>query len=206
MHYQGVPIVVKRKRREGKLFLRAALLVGCTVLTSCSSGTNVAPKKEVRRDWFYPTRQRAPEEVYNRLREVRPPEPVPEPPRSIEKAPRLFPVVQVNIKDAKLSEVARILAQSYRYGHYCSPLIAQQRITVRAIGTLDELADHVAQTGSVRVSVDHENREVRILSGARIPQTEHQMDSPSISPKTPVPKIRKKERLSRRPSKRPTDR
>lgn len=206
MQNQGVANVLGRKFGGNRPFIRAVLAFGCIVVTSCSSGSDVVLKKEVRRDWFYPTRKQAPEEVYNRLRDVRPPEPVPEAPRSVEKAPRLFPVVQLNIKNGTLSEVARILAQSYRYGHYCSPLVAQQRMSVRAIGTLDELADQVAHTGMVRVSVDHENREVRILSGARVHQIEQNVQTPVVSAKSVDPRVRKRERPANRPSSRPTDR
>lgn len=161
-----------RKVLTGSHIRRFALALSCGVLLSCSSGPEGVRKKEVRRDWFYPTRKQAPEPIYNRLRDVRPPEPIPDPPRGIERAPRLFPIIQINLRGAKLSEVARILAQSYRYGHYCSPLLAEKRVSVRAIGTLNELADEVARLGSVRVAVDHENREVRILSGIRSRQIE----------------------------------
>lgn len=163
------------RKRWNRLSVHQLALALCfSSLVSCSSGTTAPPKKEVRRDWFYPTRQHAPEEVYNRLREVRPPEPVPRTPRRTEKAPRLFPVIQVDAKDTTLSEVARILARSYRYGHYCSPLIADRNITLRGIGTLDELADEVARLALVRVTVDHENREVRILTGLRAQTPEPQ--------------------------------
>ena len=132
----------------------------------CSSSPKASKQRIVRHDWFYPTRQQAPEELYSRVREVRPPEPVPEPPRDTNRAPRFMPVMQFNVSQKSLGGVAQLLADSYRYGYYCSPIVADRKISLRAIGTLDELAAQVAELGQVKVTVDHENRELRILSGA----------------------------------------
>jgi hypothetical protein len=162
----GRPSVVNRLHCIAAVVLVLSFIGG----VGCSSSPPPPKKRIVRHDWFYPTRQHAPEEIYSRVREVRPPEPVTEPPRDIARAPRLMPVMQFNVSQKSLVEVAQLLAESYRYGFYCSPIVADRQISLRAIGTLDELAAQVAELGQVKVTVDHENRELRILSGAFVSQ------------------------------------
>jgi hypothetical protein len=160
-------------------FSAAIILVFSLVgAVGCSSSPKAPKQRSVRHDWFYPTRQHAPEEIYSRLREVRPPEPVPEPPRDANRAPRLMPVMQFSVDQKSLVEVAQLLADSYRYGFYCSPIVADRKITLRAIGTLDELSAQVAELGQVKVTVDHENRELRILSGALVAQELRPLEKP----------------------------
>jgi len=89
-----------------------------------------------------------------------------------------MPVMQFNVDKKSLVEVAQLLADSYRYGYYCSPIVADRQISLRAIGTLDELAAQVAELGQVRVTVDHENRELRILSGAFVSQELRSLEGP----------------------------
>lgn len=158
--------------RASRLLFRASciLLAMSFGVVGCSSSSKPSKQRKVRHDWFYPTRQHAPEPVYSQLREVRPPEPIPEPPRDSHRAPRLMPVMQVNISNKSIGQAAQILADSYQYGNYCSPIVADQRISLRAIGTLDELAAQLAELGRVKVTVDHENRELRVLSGSLAPQ------------------------------------
>jgi len=162
----GRPFVASRVHWSAAVVFALSFVGG----VGCSSSPPPVKQRSVRHDWFYPTRQNAPEELYSRVREVRPPEPVPEPPRGINGAPRLMPVMQFNVNQKSLVEVAQLLAESYRYGYYCSPIVADRQISLRAIGTLDELAAQVAELGQVKVTVDHENRELRILSGALAPQ------------------------------------
>jgi hypothetical protein len=51
-----------------------------------------------------------------------------------------------------------------RYSSYVAPSIAKNKISIENIGTLDELARIIEREGKVKVVVDHENREVRLLS------------------------------------------
>jgi hypothetical protein len=166
--------IVSRLNWSAAVVLTLCFLGG----VGCSSSPPPPKKRVVRHDWFYPTRQHAPEEIYSRVREVRPPEPVPEPPHGINRAPRLMPVMQFNVNQKSLVEVAQLLADSYRYGYYCSPTVADRQISLRAIGTLDELAAQVAEIGQVKVTVDHENRELRILSGAFVFQELRSLEGP----------------------------
>lgn len=139
-------------------------LVVTPLISGCSTSQEKLPvKKPVRHDWFYPTRSRAPEPVYSEIREVRPPQPIPRPPRDVGSSHRIFPVVQLNLHRASMAEVATALGRSYNYGHYCAPTIENFVISIRALGTLDELAQRVADVAMVTVVVDHENREVQIL-------------------------------------------
>jgi hypothetical protein len=89
-----------------------------------------------------------------------------------------MPVMQFSVDQKSLVEVAQLLADSYRYGFYCSPIVADRKITLRAIGTLDELSAQVAELGQVKVTVDHENRELRILSGALVAQELRPLEKP----------------------------
>jgi hypothetical protein len=168
------PSVVNRLHLSTAVFLVLSFTGG----VGCSSSPPPLKPRAVRHDWFYPTRQHAPEEIYSRVREVRPPEPVPEPPRDINRAPRFMPVIQFNVDQKSLMEVAQLLADSYRYGYYCSPIVADRQISLRAIGTLDELAAQVAELGQIKVTVDHENRELRILSGAFVSQEVRALEGP----------------------------
>jgi|GEM_PF-1666103 len=170
----GRPSVVNRRHWSAVVVLALSFSGG----VGCSSSPPPVKQRSVRHDWFYPTRQHAPEEIYSRVRQVRPPEPVPEPPRGINRAPRFMPVMQFNVDKKSLVEVAQLLADSYRYGYYCSPIVADRQISLRAIGTLDELAAQVAELGQVRVTVDHENRELRILSGAFVSQELRSLEGP----------------------------
>ena len=70
----------------------------------------------------------------------------------------------IDFGDATLEEAARILGQSARYASYCASSIADQRITLSTLGTLDELAHALAREAKVQVVVDHHNHEVRFIA------------------------------------------
>lgn len=168
--------------RVSRLLCRASciLLAMSFGVVGCSSSSKPSKQRKVRHDWLYPTRQHAPEPVYSQSMEVRPPEPIPEPPRDSHRAHRLMPVMQVNISNQSIGQAAQILADSYQYGNYCSPIVADRLISLRAIGTLDELAAQFAEIGQIKVTVDHENRELRVLSGSLAPQQAPLVDGSAL--------------------------
>ena len=107
--------------------------------------------------------QLAPEPVYNRLRWVQLPDVMPS--AEVETAgQRYFPVVHLELKGARLEEAAATLASLGRYHSYCAGTIASRRISVNALGTLDELAAEIAAQEKIDVIVDHDSREVRFLA------------------------------------------
>ncbi len=185
----GTPSNCNRPSRWKRIAMMGILgIVLPPLIAGCSSSQKKSPvKKAVRHDWFYPTRSRAPEPVYSEIREVRPPQPIPRPPRDVGTSPRIFPVVQLNLHRASMAQVATALGRSYNYGHYCAPTIENFVVSIRALGTLDELAQRVADVAMVTVVVDHENREVQILGtpprrvNNRIDRTPHLIEhGPSL--------------------------
>jgi hypothetical protein len=56
------------------------------------------------------------------------------------------------------------LAATARYSSFTSPSIAADKISVKNIGTIDELARIIESKARVQVVVDHENRDVRFLA------------------------------------------
>lgn len=121
------------------------------------------PNKE-RKFFSVAVRQLPPEPVYNRLAVAYLPEPLPS--RSIVPAShtRLSPIFQFEMKNATLEQTARILANMSRYTSYCSSVIANRKINIIAVGTIDEIAEFIAAKAGINVSIDHANREVRFLA------------------------------------------
>lgn len=141
--------------------LTALLLAGA----GCSSKGPKEWKPEVERHLFgIAVRQDAPQPVYKRTRLVYPPSPLPQPAVSRNAAPGIFPVIHLDLEDASLEEASRILGQSARYASYCASTIADQRITLSTLGTLDELASALEREANISVVVDHHNREVRFIA------------------------------------------
>jgi len=127
---------------------------------STSSGTLFMPS----------VRTVGPEPVYARTRWVRAPQALPQrdmPGKlapEVENAPNLRTTFQLVVKDATLEETGRILGAMARYSSYTAPTIAAEKISIKNIGTIDELARIIESQARVQVVVDHENKEVRLLA------------------------------------------
>jgi hypothetical protein len=110
------------------------------------------------------------EPVYARTRWVRPPEVLPQresyqaAETSLRGSPSLRPVFELSLKNTSLEETARVLAATARYSSYTAPSIANEKISITNLGTIDELARIIESKARVQVVVDHENREVRFLA------------------------------------------
>lgn len=146
-----------------KLIPKLLAITICSGILGCGSTPQPKPVKEEDRFYFFPTRQLAPQPVYGRIREVRPPEPLPLEERPAPAGPPLEPVIHLELKNATLGETAKVLGEAHRYSYYCSSLVARQRVTVNRLGTIDELAEHLAEVADVAVTVDHDLRELRVL-------------------------------------------
>lgn len=110
------------------------------------------------------------EPVYARTRWVRPPDVAPQresyqvAEANLRSSPSLRPVFELSLKNTSLEETARVLAATARYSSYTAPSIANDKISVTNLGTIDELARIIESKARVQVVVDHENREVRFLA------------------------------------------
>ena len=139
------------------------------MLAGCFGGINKPewqpiPKKKIA---FPADRQAPAQPIYNRLRFVNLPEPMPGAIASNDR-PLMLPVVQLSVKDQSLEEVGTLLAQSARYSVYCASSLAHQKLSLEGLGTIDELAEQVAKKASVKIVVDHSSREVRITTKAPV--------------------------------------
>lgn len=145
--------------RIGFLGLVGALLMGC----STTDVPQWQPPKETR-TFSVASRQLAPEPTYSRLRWVRPPEVIPSERKAEAEVPAIVPVMQLEIKDASLEEVARLLASTAQYSSYCSSLVAKQKVTLNRLGTIDELGKEIEKIAQIRVIIDHGSRQIRFLA------------------------------------------
>jgi hypothetical protein len=153
------------------LLVLAVLSSSVLVLTGCAGPKEYEPYTTSRRTLFMPSvRTVGPEPVYSRTRWVRPPEVLPQRdlPGSADPglvdSPSLRTTFQLSLSNTSLEETARVLAATARYSSYTAPSIAEQKISIKNIGTIDELARIIESKAQVRVVVDHENKEVRFLA------------------------------------------
>lgn len=143
-------------------------LIGVITVAVLGSGcSSSAPADKPVKQFLTTTRQLAPEPVYNRVTMARPPEVLPVREVMYEGAPRVLPVIHLDLKGVTLETVAQTLAGSARYRSYCAAAIANRKFSIDALGTIDELADSISKKANVYVSVDHVNREVRFLQNTK---------------------------------------
>jgi len=105
---------------------------------------------------------------------VRPPEPLPANKSLTSTGPELNPIIHLEIEDATIYEITKVLAEAHRYSFYCSSLVGKNKISLNRMGTIDELAKYLEEVALVKVIVDHNLKEVRVLrkktSGNRSPK------------------------------------
>jgi hypothetical protein len=145
-----------------------SLIIAATV--GCGGPKDYEPYSTSNRTIFMPSvRTVGPDPVYSRTRWVRPPDVLPQRDRAgtvdrdLRDTPSLRTVFELSVKDVTLEETARILAATARYSSYTAPSIASAKISLKKLGTIDELARIIGQEAQVQVVVDHENKEVRFL-------------------------------------------
>jgi hypothetical protein len=133
----------------------------CSTVLGCSTR---APVSSERKLFGVSVQRYAPQPVYKRTRLVHLPSPLPETSAQSAAAPLILPVIHFEIVDASLEEAAKVLGQTSRYSAYCASTVADKRITLTALGTVDELAEQIAKIAKIETIVDHHNREVRFLA------------------------------------------
>jgi hypothetical protein len=150
---------------------RLFAITACCILAAGCGGVKDYQPIPRNPGLFMPSvRTVGPEPVYARTRWVRSPEVLPQRDKgtqggdNLREAPSLRPVFQLSLKNTTLEETARVLAATARYSSYTAPSIAKDKISVRNLGTIDELARIIESKARVQVVVDHENREVRFLA------------------------------------------
>lgn len=149
-----------------KALLLKRLLSACTAcsllaIVGCSA--KVSPDSE-RKVFGVSVRKWEPQPVYKRTRLVHLPAPIPVAQNLKSSAPLMLPVIHFELTDSTLEEAAKLLGGTARYASYCASSIADQRITLTALGTVDELARKIGKIAKIQTVVDHHNREVRFLA------------------------------------------
>jgi hypothetical protein len=147
-------------------FLSAGLTLGCLVgvvlLSGCTT-RKVGDQKKKPVVFDVATRQLPPQPVYNRLTWVRPPEVLPD--AEVPASEGLIrPVFHLSLKKVSVEEATASLASSMRYSSYVASTLASKKISIEALGTVDELAQALSYEVDADVVVDHEGREIRVLA------------------------------------------
>lgn len=139
-----------------------ALLSGCS--STPEAGTAVDDRQ---RTFGVAIRQLPPEPPYHRLRFVHLPEmlPNPLPPQA---QSELRTVMEFEVRNMTVQEAAQVLAASSRYSSYAASTVADTRVSLRMLGTLDEIAERIAEQAGAKAYVDHVGRSIRFVSGSYI--------------------------------------
>lgn len=155
---------------NSSISFKATKLLGLSLLAMlCLTGCHSKPKPLPEKSFGVAYKKFAPEPVYNRMRYAHLPEVIPNGGSysasqgiSVE-APMLMPVASLELNDATLEEASKALAQFSDYRSYCSSLIADRKISIARVGTLDELAQAISNLAHIKVVVDHNNRSISFL-------------------------------------------
>lgn len=151
-------------------YLRKTFAAALAVTALASCGPTIPQWKPYKEQAFYgvAVRQLPPQPVYNRLRLVYLPEPLPGKDLQVASYNKILPVFEFEIGDGTIEEASRVLAETARYTSYCSSVIADRKFSFVGLGTIDELAAAISQKAAINVVVDHVNREVRFLANGTI--------------------------------------
>ena len=133
------------------------------VVCGCSSA--VEPKIE-----YYPTAARTygPDPVYSRVTWSHLPQPIPTPAQ--EKAPYLSPVISFELPNSNLSEALSALSQTLGYDLDCPPELGSRKVSLKLVGTVDEVLSEINRQANVNAQVSHATRMVRVGSESVTPQ------------------------------------
>lgn len=141
--------------------LSAVAILASGALLGCEKPVAPPPEPTYR----VAMRQLPPKPTYHRLRWVQLPETMPYNADQLgDEVPAISPIISIDLNDSTLEEAARVLAATGRYSSYCAGAIAKQKISIKAVGTLDEIAAEIAKRAHIDTSIDHENHEVRFLA------------------------------------------
>lgn len=109
------------------------------------------------------SRQAAPDPVYRRLRWGHLPAVIPAKAESKSATPMMKPVMKFELTNVRLDRLAKLFAETAQYNSYCASAIADKRISLRMLGTLDEAAAEVEKKAAIDITIDHDTRSVRFM-------------------------------------------
>ncbi len=138
----------------------SAIILG---LCLCGCASFSKPEPEPIPQYRVATEQLPPEPVYGRVKIEYMPYTKPARETKRAAAPVVMPELHLSVENSSLEEVASILASSARYSSFVAYELADRRLTMDAIGSLDDLAKRISRRANVDVQVDHKRHLVRIL-------------------------------------------
>jgi hypothetical protein len=118
-------------------------------------------------EYLQAARTEAPQPVYNRVFMARPPQVLPSTKNIENKGSPVDPVFQLEASDETVENVVRQLGKAARYRTYTAASVADIKISIESLGTIQELTDTISSAAGVYISVDSANRELRVLPPKR---------------------------------------
>ncbi len=132
---------------------------------ACSSSSEPVVRTE-----YYPTafRQNAPEPVYSRLTWSHLPQPVQK--KAANDAPYLMPKLAFELPNSNLEETLQALAQTIGYRWSYPSELGDRRVSVKRVGTVEEILSEIGRQAGVETELDHEQRLVRAFDRSMAPR------------------------------------
>jgi hypothetical protein len=148
-------------RKASKIYHLLTIGLIALIVVGCSSDGKLDPDRtlEVYNVSF---RQTAPQPTYKRTTWVLSPENIPAPEAPFSSGPAIFPVYTLNIKNSSIRELMQLLSETSRYASFCEGKQCNSRISINAVGTVEELAQEITKRSNVNLIVDHDAHEIRI--------------------------------------------
>lgn len=137
-------------------FMKVLLVLCVILLGGCTSSVH-SP------EYLTSVTQVPPQPVYNRIFLARPPEVLPYRKKHKSISVKENPVFQLDVSNETVESVIKTLASASRFRGYTSATIADSKVSLQAVGTIDELADALSKAANIHISVDHANRELRAI-------------------------------------------
>lgn len=144
------------------------LMLLCAVAWCGCGPRHAAEVVETERVFTYPSRQLPPPPVYNRLDIALLPAPLPTRSVSPRVEKRILPVMQFEVDEVTLEEAALILASSSRYESYTASEVADKRLSLRMLGTIEEIAHRIGSSLGIHAAVDHQQRQIQFLARQKV--------------------------------------
>jgi hypothetical protein len=142
-----------------KLIL-SSIIIG--VSNGCYAAHPVAVEPE--RDVFmFSVRQLPLPPVYNQLKNVRPPGPIPVLASDSISSIHFEPQFTLHTKNISYEEITKRVARLVGFSSYCSSFIARKKTSMHASGSIDDIASEISKVTGAKMVVDHDNREIRFL-------------------------------------------
>lgn len=138
--------------------MRILLILAC--LTGCLS--NKVPAVYEPPVYTIANRQLPPQPVYNPVRWVALPDPIPE--RGISKSrTRIEPIFEFSVDNASSKELCEIMATGLHYKGYCSNASTTDKIKLNTLGTMDEIFLKIKRDAKLNLQLDHQKKEIRVI-------------------------------------------